>query len=65
MAEPNVSMLKLALRKITSDSSEEKEEEGKEENPDADLEQAMSDFQNATSTKEKVAAFKAALELAK
>jgi len=64
MAEPNVSMLKLALRKITSDSSEDKEE-GAEENPDADLEQAMSDFQNATSTKEKVAAFKAALELAK
>lgn len=63
MSEPNVSMLKLALRKITSD----KDESGEEEKPDGedDLAQAMKDFTNATTDKERAAAFKAALELAK
>jgi len=64
MSEPNVSMLKLALRKITSDK-DEPDEDKKEENPDAALEQAMADFQNATSASDRAAAFKAALELAK
>ena len=64
MSEPNVSMLKLALRKITSDG--DKPDEGEEKEPSVDaLEQAMNDFQNATSAKERAAAFKAALELAK
>ena len=63
MSEPNVSMLKLALRKITSD---DKDTDEKEEEPSVDaLEQAMTDFQNATSAKERAAAFKAALELSK
>lgn len=63
MSEPNVSMLKLALRKITSDKSDSSDDE-KEPSADA-LEQAMSDFQNATSAKDRAAAFRAALELAK
>lgn len=56
-------MLKLALRKITSDKSDSSDDE-KEPSADA-LEQAMSDFQNATSAKDRAAAFRAALELAK
>jgi hypothetical protein len=63
MSEPNVSMLKLALRKITSDTDKK---ESSTEEPKADaLEQAMSDFQNATSAADRAAAFRAALELAK
>ena len=62
MSKPNVSMLKLALRKITS----EKEDDDSEETSETDaLEQAMADFQNATSPSDRAAAFRAALELAK
>jgi hypothetical protein len=57
-------MLKLALRKITSDKSENSDDTEKEPKADA-LEQAMSDFQNATSAADRAAAFRAALELAK
>ena len=61
-----MSMLKLALRKITSDDKNTDEKESTSDESDTDaLEQAMSDFQNATSPKERAAAFKAALELAK
>lgn len=62
MTKPNVSMLKLALRKLTDSKEESNESEEKE--TDA-LEQAMSDFKNATTSGEQAAAFRAALELAK
>tara|TARA_R110002020_G_scaffold207256_3_gene412675 strand:+ start:14826 stop:14993 length:168 start_codon:yes stop_codon:yes gene_type:complete len=55
-------MLKLALRKLTDSKEESNESEEKE--TDA-LEQAMSDFKNATTSGEQAAAFRAALELAK
>lgn len=52
-------MLRIALRKAKEPGSEENQEE-----LDA-LEQAMSDLDSATSAKDKAAAFRAALELAK
>lgn len=60
MAE--VSMLQQALKSIKAAGSEKSEEtvEAKD-----DLEQAMADFQNAKTEKERAAAFRAALELAK
>ena len=54
-------MLELALRRIKAGP---KEEETTPEGPDP-LEQAMDDFQNATSKTERAEAFKAALQLAK
>lgn len=58
MSKPNVSMLRLALRNIKVD------DKSSEKAPD-ELEQAMSDFQSATTSTERAAAFRAAIELAK
>ena len=58
------SMLSLALRKIKGEKPSEEKEEVEKDNS-AELEQAMTDFQNATSASDRAAAFKAALELAK
>lgn len=62
--KPTVSMLDLALRKIKKSKPEASEQSESEVSSDA-LEQAMSDFRNATNAKEQAAAFCAALELAK
>lgn len=61
--EPKVNMLSLALRRIKGEKKTEKEEV--ESDNSAELEQAMTDFANATSSSDRAAAFKAALELAK
>jgi len=60
MSKPSVSMLRLAVKQLKQSKPEKKEETS----VDA-LEQAMTDFQNATSSSERAAAFRAALELAK
>jgi hypothetical protein len=59
-----MSILKQALKQIVANSENDSDDDPKVKD-DSALEQAMSDFQSATTPKERAAAFKAALELAK
>jgi hypothetical protein len=71
MSEPTPNMLSLALRSIKKRSkpfgaeTDGQEDEKEVVDNSAELEQAMTDFANATSAVDRAAAFKAALELAK
>ena len=65
MAEDTPSMLNLVLRKLKSEKATEDDTPKEKETGEAELEQAMADFSAASSPKERAAAFKAALRLAK
>ena len=58
-------MLSLALRKIKSETKDTDSEEEESDSGEKELEQAMADFQSATTASERAAAFKAALVLVK
>lgn len=59
-----MNMLKIALRKIKESDKATSEKKAKKKDNTA-LEQAMQDFNDATTASERAAAFTAALELAK
>lgn len=64
MSKQNVSILKLALRKLKEKKSDDITGEV-EDTSDADLQAAMEEFESATNPADKAKAFKAAIDLAR
>lgn len=60
-----LSALQQAVQSITKDRSDNESEQAKAVDDLAELEAAMRDYRTATTDKERAAAFKAALALAK